>query len=56
VGLCKTFEWDLAYPHIQKAFHESAQALEKAGAKVIEIQLPPAFSQMLKAHTTVVHF
>ena len=56
VGLCKTFEWDLADQHIQNAFHECARMLEKAGAKVIEIQLPQPFSQMLKAHTTVVHF
>ncbi len=56
VGLCKTFEWDLADQHTQNAFHECARMLEKAGAKVIEIQLPQPFSQMLKAHTTVVHF
>jgi Asp-tRNA(Asn)/Glu-tRNA(Gln) amidotransferase A subunit family amidase len=56
VGLCKTFEWDLADQHIQNAFHESARMLEKAGAKVVEIQLPQLFSQMLQAHTTVVHF
>ncbi len=56
VGLCKTFEWDLADQHIQNAFHACARMLEKAGAKVVEIQLPPAFSQMLQAHTTVVHF
>ena len=56
VGLCKTFEWDLADQHIHDAFHASARILEKAGAKVVEINLPPAFSQMLKAHTTVVHF
>ncbi len=56
IGLCKTHEWELADAHIHNAFHQSARALEKAGAKVVEIELPPAFSQMLKAHTTVVHF
>ncbi len=56
IGFCKTFEWDRTDSHIQNAFARSAQVLRNAGAKVIEINLPVPFSQMLKAHTTVVHF
>lgn len=53
VGLCRSFEWPQADAHMQAAFEACATALSRAGARVVEVSLPPAFSGLLQAHTTV---
>lgn len=56
IGLCRTFEWDRADTHMQRAFEDCGRILSAAGARVKEIVLPDPFAGMLAAHTAVVHF
>lgn len=53
VGLCRTPHWNEATPETQALLARVAKALVRAGARVEERELPPAFSELIEAHNVV---
>ncbi|MBM3341962.1 MAG: amidase [Betaproteobacteria bacterium] len=53
IALCRAFEWKDAEPASVAAVEAAAAVLSRAGAKVTQIQLPPAFDAMSDAHAAI---
>jgi Asp-tRNA(Asn)/Glu-tRNA(Gln) amidotransferase A subunit family amidase len=53
IGICRTSHWDKALPESQAALEAAARALQKAGAIVTDLDLPPAFDGLHAAHRLV---
>jgi len=53
LAICRTHEWPAALPETAAALERAAKAASKAGAKVTELELPPAFAGLLKAQTDI---
>jgi Asp-tRNA(Asn)/Glu-tRNA(Gln) amidotransferase A subunit family amidase len=56
IGVCRTFQWDLALPEAKAAVEETARRMESAGAVVRDVRLPEKFRGLLEAHRTVFAF
>lgn len=56
IGFCRTHLWSLLEPTTQKLFEDAAGALARAGAKVSEVTLPPAFDGIPEAHRLISGF
>jgi Asp-tRNA(Asn)/Glu-tRNA(Gln) amidotransferase A subunit family amidase len=55
VGLCQSPQWDRAEPAMQAAFHAAAARLEKAGAAIVPVDLPPGFEKLAEAQEIIMH-
>ncbi len=53
IGFCRTAQWKRGDAAMHAALEASAQSLAKAGAEVVEISLPPSFSQLVSAQILV---
>ena len=53
VGLCRTYEWDRAYPETVAAFEDAARCLRAAGASLREVALPPQFAELVEAQIAI---
>jgi len=53
VAICRTPYWDKADASGQKALATAAERLDRAGARVQELELPPKFGGMNRAQRTV---
>lgn len=53
VGLCRTHAWSHVDPYGSAALTDTALRLEAAGAIIIDLTLPDAFSDLHAAHETV---
>jgi len=51
IGLCRSPVWDKAQPETVALMERAAAALAKAGAKVSEVALSPAFGDIVEAQT-----
>jgi Asp-tRNA(Asn)/Glu-tRNA(Gln) amidotransferase A subunit family amidase len=56
IGLCHTPEWDHAEPATRAALADAARRLERAGAVVSEVELPPLFSRLAEAQKIVMAY
>ena len=56
IGLCRTFEWDVAAPETRQAFETAARHLSAAGARVSEMPLPPEFAGLAAAQTDIMAY
>ena len=56
IGICRTHLWSLLEPSTQKLFEDAATALARAGAKVSDVELPPAFDGIPEAHRLISGF
>ncbi len=56
IGFCRTPYWNQCEPGTQKSLEDCAAKLAKAGAKVSDVTLPEAFSQLEDAHRWVTSF
>ncbi len=56
IGFCRTPYWNQCEPGTQKSLEACAATLAKAGAKVSDVTLPEAFSQLEGAHRWVSSF
>jgi len=56
VGLCRTHLWSLLEPSKQALFEEAAIRLSRAGAKVVDVNLPPDFDRIPDAHRLISGF
>lgn len=46
IGLCRTPWWNEASPSVQQSLLQCAERFRKAGASVVELELPPEFSEL----------
>ena len=53
VGLCKTPQWDRAHPETVTAFEDASRCLEKAGASLGDVVLPPQFAELVDTQIAV---
>lgn len=53
VGVCRTYEWDRAAPETVAVFEDAARRLEKAGANVRDVTLPPPFAGLVEAQLAI---
>jgi Asp-tRNA(Asn)/Glu-tRNA(Gln) amidotransferase A subunit family amidase len=53
VGVCRTFQWNELTPDAMTAFDATARTLQRAGARVREVELPAAFAGLVAAHIAV---
>jgi Asp-tRNA(Asn)/Glu-tRNA(Gln) amidotransferase A subunit family amidase len=51
--MCKTPYWDKAEPSAQKALATAAERLQKAGARIEELELPSRFGALSDAQRTI---
>lgn len=56
IGLHRTPRWDQADASAQSALESAARALEKAGAKVYDLDLPADFGELYEEHTVIMGF
>jgi len=56
IGLCPTTDWRHASSETIWALEEASKRLKDHGMPVEEVKLPPPFSQLPKAHATVMAF
>jgi len=55
VGVCKTPFWNKAEPSAQKTLAIAAERLEKAGARIEELELPARFGGLNEAQRTLMY-
>ena len=55
VGLCRSPSWDLAAPETQALMQRVAAALGRAGASVVDRELPAGFADLVQAHPIVMN-
>jgi Asp-tRNA(Asn)/Glu-tRNA(Gln) amidotransferase A subunit family amidase len=53
IGLCRTHLWEHALPESKQAVEDAARRLERAGAKLSEIQLPGSFAALADARIVI---
>lgn len=53
IGLCRTHLWHEAAPAAQKAVESAAEALSRAGARIVEFDLPAAFRELHAARIMI---
>lgn len=56
IGLCRTPEWDQAAPETIRAIDATVSAVERAGARVREIALPPSCMDLVGLQKTIMAF
>lgn len=55
VGLCRSPSWNLAAPETQALMERVVGALERAGAAVVDRELPAPFAELVQAHPVVMN-
>lgn len=55
VAVCKTPYWNKAEPAAHKALATAAERLQKAGARIEELELPSRFGSLNEAQRTLMH-
>jgi Asp-tRNA(Asn)/Glu-tRNA(Gln) amidotransferase A subunit family amidase len=53
IAVCRTPFWDEADVSSQAALTKAAELLRRAGTKVVDLELPPPFDQLLEAHLAI---
>lgn len=53
IGFCRTGQWLRADPAMRSALEATAKELARAGAEVVEIDLAPAFTDLVAAQTLI---
>ena len=53
IGICRTYEWERALPETVALFDDVQARLQKAGARVREVTLPPPFANLAAAQTAI---
>jgi len=53
IGLCRTYEWSRASAETHAVFDDAALRLDKAGASVRDITLPPPFAGLVDAQLAI---
>lgn len=53
IGVCRTPMWDKADADMQEAFLRTVDRLGKAGATLVDIELPPSFTALIDAQTLI---
>jgi amidase len=56
IGVCRTHIWPQVAPATQKLVEEAAAALGKAGATIIDVELPAPFAELTDAHRWISSF
>jgi amidase len=56
IGLCRTHNWGSVGPSTQKLVEDAAQTLSRAGAQVVEVELPAEFARLNDAHRWITSF
>jgi Asp-tRNA(Asn)/Glu-tRNA(Gln) amidotransferase A subunit family amidase len=56
IGICHTPSWPLAMADARAALAQVAMQLERAGAAVTDVQLPPAFDRLADVQAAVMQF
>lgn len=56
IGLCRTYQWDRVQPEMAAAMQRAPKELAAAGARIVEVTLPPEYEGLLDAHWTVFAF
>ncbi|MFM9970003.1 MAG: amidase [Burkholderiales bacterium] len=56
IGLCKGFQWSKVQPEMAAAMVSATQTLRKAGATVVDVELPSRFEGMAMAQATVMSY
>jgi Asp-tRNA(Asn)/Glu-tRNA(Gln) amidotransferase A subunit family amidase len=56
IGLVRSHHWPEASADMQDAFERAARLAEAAGARVRDVELPPAFEQADRIHATIQDF
>lgn len=51
IGLCRTYQWDMATPAMKAALEQAGRTLAAAGAKVVDLTLPSRFAGLLEAQS-----
>ncbi len=55
IGLCRSPAWEAADPATQGLLHDAASRLRRAGAAVVDRELPPVFAAAADAHAAVMN-
>ena len=53
IGLCQTPNWHAASAASRQALQQAGERLRQAGAKVIDIELPPSFTPLAEVHDLI---
>jgi Asp-tRNA(Asn)/Glu-tRNA(Gln) amidotransferase A subunit family amidase len=56
IGICRTMHWDRASPAARQALDDAGRALERAGAVLSDISLPPCCDGLTGAQITIMGY
>ena len=56
VGFCRTHLWTILEPYTQQLLEDAARKLARAGAKVVDVTMPPEFEHIEDAHRWISSF
>jgi len=56
IGICRTHDWRETQPEVAAAMDAAAKSLSAAGARVSQVELPPAFEPLGDAHGDVMGY
>ncbi|RPI41840.1 MAG: amidase, partial [Betaproteobacteria bacterium] len=56
IGFCRTHLWSILEPYTQDLLEEAILQLERAGARVVDVDLPPAFERIHAIHRSISSF
>ncbi|HEY1935063.1 MAG TPA: amidase [Acetobacteraceae bacterium] len=55
IGLCRSPTWELAAPETHAVMERAAGALGRAGASIVDRELPASFDELVQAHPIVMN-
>ena len=56
IGICRTHDWRETQPEVGEALDAAARGLAAAGARVIQVDLPPSFAALGDAHGDILGY
>ena len=56
IGFCRTHLWSILEPYTQDLLEQAVVRLERAGARVVEVELPAAFERIQSIHRSISSF
>jgi Asp-tRNA(Asn)/Glu-tRNA(Gln) amidotransferase A subunit family amidase len=56
IGICRTVHWERASPAARQALDDAGRALERAGARLSDISLPPSCDGLTGAQITIMGY
>lgn len=56
IGFCRSHIWPQVAPHTQKLMEDAVEELKRAGARIVDVDLPADFEELTHAHRWISSF